>query len=785
MLFSTAKHWYESPSNHCLHALDATNDQHETLDPRADSFDILHYHIEASFLDFANEKSIDARTDIKIHLLKNTQSIRLDLLGLFVDSVQVEGSSHSFTYTSPRLSVNTGARQAGDTIELSVFYRGFPKKDASWGGFYFTGQYAFNMGVGFAADPHGFGRVWFPCMDNFTDKATYTFSITVDEPMTAYCNGLLQNVTENGNNTRTFDWKLNQSISTYLASVAIAEYESVPFSYNGLPVSVSAMAQDTSNVRSSFENLPKCIEAFVQAYGEHHFDRVGFNLVPFNAGAMEHATNIAYPIYAVANGSKNQERLFAHELAHHWWGDNTTCNSQEEMWLNEGWASYSEAIFFEYVYGEDRYHEKVRETHINVLQYAHTSARDGSSLPVSGIGHSNTYGMHVYQKGADMVHTLRGIMGDSAFFEACREFQSIFRFESVTTDMMYEVFNEHSRFELKDFFEQWVKTEGFCHFYIFSAEQEGNGYTLRIKQDQRFNDITYKNMPYTLRVYSKDLDSYDTTLVLSGLDEFYDVDLPFDPVAWILDPDGWVSDAITDHQITVDSGETGSYEMPDAFAGLDIVNVEALSYARLENHWVQPDHFYMNTPGLALHTQRYWTFDGVWDNSFEADLRLNYNGLGNAYLDNELIRKTEDSLVLMYRPNAWSYWQKVDDVEFDGGSKFDRRGTLTVRNAAKGQYALAMFDYQLIAGVEQLESVPFKIHPNPASTFININYDSKRFGEHTIEITDQAGKVVYSSLRSGQSEQVHIDISNLGTGVYYVVIIKDLKSYEPQRVVVK
>ena len=87
--------------------------------------------------------------------------------------------------------------------------------------------------------------------------------------------------------------------------------------------------------------------------------------------------------------------------------------------MNEGWASYSERLFLEHLYGKERYKNSIRDNHKSVLHYAHL--RDGDTLPVSGIGHENTYGMHVYDKGADMVHTLRGYMGDSAFFKACNQ----------------------------------------------------------------------------------------------------------------------------------------------------------------------------------------------------------------------------------------------------------------------------------------------------------------------------------------------------------------------------
>ncbi len=291
-----------------------------TIDSRTDTFDVLHYTIDASFLNYKTNKKIEAQTTLKVRLKTDASQMRLDLLDLPVSAVSVNGKSTSFTYTSPDLRFDLDQVQSGDTIQVAVSYAGNPVRDPQWGGFYFTGEYAFNLGVGFASDPHNFGRVWFPFFDNFVDRATYDFSITVDSSYKAYANGLLQNTTQNPNQTETFHWQMDDPIPTYLVAVAIAPYEEVRMNIDGIPVLLTALAADTANLRKSFENLPTCIRTFVSSYGEHTFDRVGFNTVPFNSGAMEHATNIAYPRYAIANGDKTSETLFAHELAHHWWG---------------------------------------------------------------------------------------------------------------------------------------------------------------------------------------------------------------------------------------------------------------------------------------------------------------------------------------------------------------------------------------------------------------------------------------------------------------------------------
>ncbi len=123
------------------------------------------------------------------------------------------------------------------------------------------------------------------------------------------CNGLLSGVTNNGNGTSTYHWELKQPIPTYLSSVAIAPYTLNEYTHNGIPVILSSIAEDSVDMAKSFRNLNGCIDAYLSRYGTHTFDRIGFNAVPFNGGAMEHATNIAYPNFGV-DGDLTYETLY-------------------------------------------------------------------------------------------------------------------------------------------------------------------------------------------------------------------------------------------------------------------------------------------------------------------------------------------------------------------------------------------------------------------------------------------------------------------------------------------
>lgn len=755
-----------------------------TIDTRTDTFDVLHYSIDASFLNFRTDKKIVAQTILQVRLKADATQMRLDLLELPVSAVSVNGQPAIYTYSSPDLRISLDNVQNGDTLLVAVSYSGNPKQDPQWGGFYFSGPYAFNLGVGFASDPHNFGRVWFPCFDNFVDRATFDFSITVDSSDRAYANGLLHSTTQNSDQTETFHWQMNDPIPTYLVAVAIAPYEEVRMNVDGIPVLLTALAADTSNLRKSFENLPTCIRTFVSSYGEHTFDRIGFNTVPFNSGAMEHATNIAYPRYAIANGDKTSETLFAHELAHHWWGNTITCKTQEDMWLNEGWASYSERLFLEAVYGKKAYDDDIEDNHHSVLQFAHVL--DEAILPVSGIGHANTYGRHVYEKGADMVHTLRGLMGDQSFFEACKSFQSSFKFKDVTTRDLHTHFQSYTTLDLTGFFEQWVKTPGFAHFNILSATKQDGAYKLTIKQTPRFNQEVYTNVRLSLAAIASGK-RYDTEVILNQAQQTFSITCPFEPEFWVLDPDDKISDATTTDQVTITSEEQNLTHGMMKKVRLEMSDKDSVQLW-VTHHWAPADGSYGKPLGAQLSKERYWEIQGFWNENTQLATQLIYSGLKSTapdygFLDANLIRSTEDSLVLLYRPNARSAWSEAQDYTKNMGSLFDKRGTIDISNLRKGQYCLAMYDASLLQASNLDKRPAFKLFPNPASQEINVELSSPKEG--VLEITNMQGQVIHSYPMNGSQLKHKIDISFLASGVYLVGISIQNQAYDVRRFVIE
>jgi len=555
---------------------------------RSDSIDIINYAINLNITDFS-AKIISGNCDIKFTpKINNLTKLNLDLLKLTVDSVKFNSSSLSYTYNDTLLSITTPVLNIGDTAIVTVFYRGVPKGDASgWGGFYFQSGYAFNLGVGFAAEPHNYGRVWFPCFDNFVERSSYNCNITTTTGKKAFCGGLLKNHTVNTNGTETWFWELKEEIPTYLASVAVASYTSVKNNFTGIngniPVELAALPADTTKLKASFANLNSALNIFEESYGPYLWERIGFVLVPFSSGAMEHATNIAYPRYSV-DGSLTYESLMAHEFSHHWWGDLVTCETAEDMWLNEGWASYSEHLFTEGIYGRNAYLKEVKANQTDVLHYAHVKEEDYRA--VSGVPHEYTYGDHVYLKGAYVAHNLRGYMGDTLFFNSLKSYLDAFKFKHANSYDFRNHLALSSGLNLDDFFNDWVFNPGFSHFSIDSiintSTGSNNNVKVFVKQKLTGAPSLHNNVPITVTFFDSLWNQTNYRVNMSGDTMSFEFILSFVPVFTALNFDQKINDAISSETKVIKT--TGINNLPNAFMNLTVSALPDSAFIRVEHN---------------------------------------------------------------------------------------------------------------------------------------------------------------------------------------------------------
>lgn len=743
-----------------------------------DSIDVLSYNLKIDLTQFKS-KNMSGNAEIKCKPLKNysVKKIKFMLLKLNVDSVFYKDSLNSnftklnFKYNDTILTIDKNLEYIA---EISIFYHGSPVKDASWGGFYFSGEYAFNLGVAFTSNPHNYGRIWFPCIDNFTDKAIYNYSVKVPRGYAAVCGGLLTDTVQTSNGT-VWSWSHSVPINTYLASVALAPYKFIDFIIKGksveIPVKLAALASDTAKLRASFKNLGNAVSVFEDYYGKFRFERVGYSLVPFNSGAMEHSCNIAYPVYSV-DGTTTYETLMAHELSHNWWGNNITCSNATDMWINEGWASFSEALFTEKVYGKEAYKNYINKIHKEVLQFSHL--KDGAATAISNVSHENTYGSHVYKKGADMVHTIRFAMGDINFKTACSDLMEKHKYGNLNSSEFISQFSKYG--VSSSFLKQIIGDTGFCHFTIFkqNSEFKNNKWEIDVtyKNRNRLGNHIYDSIPYEFYVFDKNFKKEIFKINL-GKNESFKVQSSINPEFVCFDFDGKVSDAVTDEYIFTE--KTGTFNLDYAMMNVNITANNDTSLIRVEHHWNYPDEYFLNTQGVIISKERYWKVDGIFDKSLKASAIITYDGskltsYTSGWLDNKLLQNSsEDSIILLYRPDALSYWQIENNISKNIGGKTDKKGTVTINELKKGEFTFAVRGKKQTSGyIEPEKSKPLKIFPNPAEEFIYAEWSETSQAGH-IEITDISGKVVVNKI-ADSPYNIKIDTCSLSSGKYYFTL---------------
>lgn len=744
-----------------------------------DFFDVKNYTISLDFTEMSNS-IISGNTTISLTTLPDfNNTLNFDLLGLTVDSVVYNNVNHSFSYDNKVIEILTQGINANENLDITVYYHGQPLMGGnSFGGFYFSNGYAFNMGVSLYDIPHNYGKVWFPCVDNFTDKAKYHFFIITNPDNTAVCNGELLSIDTLENDNKIFEWRLNEEIPTYLASVAVANFQIYEDVYHGInrDIPISIYAVNISNVASSFENLKSALAIFEEKFGEYKWERVGYVVVPFNGGAMEHATNISVGTGFV-NGTISYEDIFYHELAHHWFGDLITCSSAEDMWINEGITTYCETIFREFFYGKDNAKSYRRNAHFSVIK--DLKYEDGAFLPISPMSLDLTYSSTVYDKGAEVTHALRSYLGDSLFFYSLKEILENNQFKNFSSESLRDSLSFYSNMDLTDFFQDWVFTGGFVHYEIDSVQfLNPSSCKVFVRQKLKGRDSFANSNRVEITFIDSSFNKKTEIIQFDGEygEQIFNFD-DFEPIRVFCDFEERTSDANIDFYKFIKS--TGTYQFDKTYTVLYVDNVSDSVLIRVTQSLVQPDEPIEPLNGLELLNNRYWSIEGIINDSFDSRADFTFNRSVAQHLDYEYINGSVDSLVLLYRPNKSQNWAIDPDATLNKGlSKF------TTDSLKLGEYCIAMKNGFSSVNIDTGTDNYFNVFPNPTFDNFVISFENE-IVDAKIQIFNSDGKKVLS--KKLRSNSVEINTTKFKSGTYLIDVFDNitLKKYSSKLIIRK
>ena len=655
--------------------------------------DIVHYTIALDILHFEKEE-IKGHTDLQILSHQDqVQKITLDLLSMNVDSVWIdEIPVNTYVYDGTHLNIYLSEPMNSDqALMVSVFYHGHPVRDPVWGGFYFTDKYAYNMGVGMGSNPHPFGRCWYPCIDSFTDRASYDYFITVDSNNTAICPGALEEIMTHDDKTRTFHWALQSPIPTYLSSVSVGDYvgffDTLPGRSGDIPVMIYVFPDDTNRAREAFKDVGQWLEVFEAYFGPYRWEKIGFVAVPFRGGAMEHATAISFSDRTFHDNGGSED-LLVHEFAHSWFGNLVTCATSGDMWLNEGWASYCEALYKQAAYGVQAFKEHVRANHLNVLQIV---PEIDQNIPLFDVPVHKTYSRTVYDKGADAAHTIRYQVGDAQFFKILKAYFDAHAYQSMTTDNFRKFFEQYSQENYTDLFNFLIKDRGFTHFSVdsFQTSEISKGFEVRVFISQKLNGAngytygTKTELKFMDHQWNEDL---QVTPVF-GPQTIATFTVPFQPDLVLIDPEEKISDATIDEYKVI--SEPGDYMFTYPYFGIRVDVLTDSLFIRATRNYICPDTSISVAGGYILDQTGYWTIEGMMKPGLSCEARFFYQTFkypGNDFLTMLKDRNWFDHLILLFRKEPGTRWNEIPIVRLGTNAA----GVLSTQFVENGEYCLAV-----------------------------------------------------------------------------------------------
>ncbi len=450
---------------------------------RSQTFDAQHYIIRVSF--DAEKKTVFGDTTVILKpLAMNFRIVELDAVDLKFTSVKLDPSGTELKYkTAAGKVIVTLDRAYGpdETISIRLTYSASPQK-----GVYFVPAETAAKRVEHSAQIWTQGeadeaRHWFPSFDFPSDKSTTEQYITAEKNETVIGNGELIAKEETTNGKQTWHYKMPVPHSTYLVSFVIGQYIRIDDKYKDIPLGFYTYPGKEETARRAFGNTKEMIAVFERATGvSFPYNKYDQTVVAnFKFGGMENitATTMADSEIFFADfdfGKVIVNDLVSHELAHSWFGDLVTCKSWAELWLNESFATYMEAVYLEQTKGRAAYLQKIQSDADEFLtDDATTKRRHGLyNLRAGEVDKLFDTAAVTYNKGSVVLHMLREEIGTEVFWRAVNKYLDRHKFASVETTDLKAAMEEESGRDLRWFFDQWVYKAGAPRLTISSAYSE-------------------------------------------------------------------------------------------------------------------------------------------------------------------------------------------------------------------------------------------------------------------------------------------------------------------------
>lgn len=472
--------------------------QEKNAPERVRTYDVQHIKMNIN-IDWDKKMVIGNVETSIIPLADGFKEFEVDAVAFRINKItDKEGNRLKYDYDDKKITVIFDkAYSLKDTIVYTVDYTCIPQS-----GLYFVYPQELTPSYKNQIWSQGEGednRYWLPIYDYPNDKTTTEMFVTVDNKYQTLSNGYLESKTPAGEDKYTAHWVQDKPHSTYLIMLGVGEYNIVEDNWNGIPVQSYVYPERLKEGQFSFRNTGEMVKVFSEKYGVVYpwAKYAQITVKDFIYGGMENtsATVLNERAYYWPEIEKNYsaEGLISHELGHQWWGDLITCRNWNEMWLNESFATYSDALWSEVKYGRDEYDYQILRNGDNALSYDETRGR----YPIwAGYG---SVGTNIYDKGSVIINTFRYILGDK-FYPSLKTFLTDYGYKNVESKDLLDAINktwnsnpdlDQPPADFKWMFDQWIWKAGQPEFDInYSYDAANKMVVLNVKQTQREDSLT-------------------------------------------------------------------------------------------------------------------------------------------------------------------------------------------------------------------------------------------------------------------------------------------------------
>lgn len=513
--------------------------------PKNPKVDVLNYLFKIELSDDTDEIKCEVTVDVRF-LGNGVDSLRLDLTkaspalenkGMTVHQVKSGEENLAFVHENDALKIRLPkSSSTNQRTQYTITYSGVPA----------TGLKIANNKHGdrtfFSDNWPDKARNWLAVVDHPYDKATSEFVVTAPDHYQVVSNGLMVEETDLGNGNRLTHWKQSVPIAAWLYVLGVAEFAVQHVDdFEGKAIQTWVYRQDRDAGFYDFAVPTKKALEFYSGYiGPFSYEKLANIQSNSVSGGMEAASAILYSEGSVV-GDRNERwrNVVIHEIAHQWFGNAVTEYDWDDVWLSEGFATYFTSLFIEHEYGHDEFmkqmassKQRVDSFHKDNLDYTivHDNLSDMGKVTTS----------HTYHKGAWVLHMLRGMMGDEAFWEGIRAYYAKYQDLNATTSDFRRIMEEASGLDLEQFFEQWLYKPGSLEIAgNWEYDSASNRLILSLNQVQENSGLFA--MPIQVAIYEPDSKRpLMEKVVLDKEKNSYSIPLNLVPSQVVLDPEYWV-----------------------------------------------------------------------------------------------------------------------------------------------------------------------------------------------------------------------------------------------------